>query len=157
MLLFSIILLIVVGIILLVLEILVLPGLIAGIIGVIFMISGNLLMYKNYGITAGNITILCTVIITAILFYVALKAKVWSYFSLKDSNNSKVIDLHTTNLNVGDEGIAVSALRPMGTVMIAGQKVEAQTNGEFIDAQTKIVLTKVLSNKIIVSSLNSEK
>lgn len=156
MLLFSIILLIVVGIILLVLEILVLPGLIAGIIGVIFMISGNLLMYKNYGTAAGNITILCTVIITAVLFYVALKAKVWSYFSLKDSNNSKVIDLHTTNLNVGDEGIAVSALRPMGTVMIAGQKVEAQTNGEFIDTQTKIVVTKVLSNKILVSEVSSE-
>ena len=53
----------------------------------------------------------------------------------------------------GDEALAVSALRPMGTIMIGDIKVEAQSNGELIPENTKVVILRVLQNKVLVKAV----
>lgn len=150
MLLTSIIVLIFIGIVLLVLEILVLPGLIAGIIGGILIISGIAWMYASYGNNAGNITALVTAIATGASIYFSLRSRAWERFGLKDSLEGKTNEVNKLEIHEGDEGISVSALRPMGTVMVNNQRVEAQTNGELLPENSKIVVKKILSNKILV-------
>ncbi|MEO8146963.1 MAG: NfeD family protein [Bacteroidia bacterium] len=150
MLLASIIAIILFGIILIVLEILVLPGLIAGIIGAIFMIMGLVMMYKNYGDVYGNITLIATIVLTASALIYALKSKAWRRFGLKDTIDSKVIDLQKEHIEPGTIAITTSALRPMGTVIIGMNKYEAQTSGAYIEANSEVVVLKVLTNKLLV-------
>jgi membrane-bound ClpP family serine protease len=150
MLLASIIAIILFGIILIVLEILILPGLIAGIIGAIFMVMGLLMMYKNYGDFYGNITLIATIALTAGSLIYALKSKAWRRFGLKDTIDSKVIDLTTANIEPGTVGITISALRPMGTVMIGNEMYEVQTTGTYIEANNKVIVLKVMTNKLLV-------
>lgn len=150
MLLASIIAIILFGIALLILEILILPGLIAGIIGAIFMVVGIGMMYKSFGSTYGNITLISTVLICAASLIYVLKTKAWLKFSLKDTIDSKVIDLTHEKITEGEEAITISALRPMGSVLIRNQKYEVQTNGEYIEANQKVIVVKVLTNKLLV-------
>lgn len=150
MLLASIIAIILFGIVLLILEILILPGLIAGIIGTIFIVVGIGMMYKSFGNSYGNITLICTILLCAGLLIYVFKTKAWLRFSLKDTNDSKVIDLTHETIVEGEEAITISALRPMGSVLIKNQKYEVQTNGEYIEANKKVIVVKVLTNKLLV-------
>lgn len=144
--------LIVIGIVLLVLEILVLPGLIAGIIGGIFLLIAIIWMYSSHGDMAGHITLVSTFLVTAGAIYWSLKSKMWNRFGLKDTIDSKVNDVASLHIPVGAEGLTVSALRPSGTIVIDNQKVEAQSNGELIDAGTKVIVLESLQNKVIVKT-----
>jgi membrane-bound ClpP family serine protease len=151
----SIVFLILLGIILVVLEILILPGLISGIIGSILIITGILWMYKSYGSTIGNYTALSAAVLTLVSVVYSLKSKAWQRFGLNDSLKGKVVEVDKLELKEGDEGITVSALRPMGTVMINEKRIEAQTNGELIQSNTLITILKILPNKIIVKAKSS--
>jgi len=148
--------LIIIGIVLLVLEILVLPGMIAGILGGIFLLTGIVWMYSEEGNTAGHITLAATFVLTFVAIYWSLKSRAWARFGLKSSIDSRVNDVTLLSFREGDEGRSVSALRPSGTVEIDSKRVEAQTNGEMIDAGTKVVITKVMPNKVIVRIKTTE-
>ena len=146
----SILVLIIIGIILLILEILIIPGLIAGIIGSIMMLVGIWVTYKNYGSTAGNITAASTAIVTTLAVYFAFKSSAWKKFSLQQSSDAKIARADEMQINVGDVGKSISAIRPMGSAMFGNRKVEVQSNGEMIDTNTEIEVTEVLSNKLLV-------
>ena len=66
---------------------------------------------------------------------------------------SKVNLIDTEIVKEGDEALAVSALRPMGTIMIGDMKVEAQSNGELIPENTKVIILRVLQNKVLVRAV----
>jgi hypothetical protein len=51
---------------------------------------------------------------------------------------------------VGKTGKATSALRPSGTVVIDGRKYSVVTGGEFLDAGSNVVVTRVEGNRIKV-------
>jgi membrane-bound serine protease (ClpP class) len=139
------------GITLLVLEILVLPGLIAGLIGGLFIVAAITWTFSEYGTAAGIYTSLATVIVAIIAIYTGLKSKVWKRFSLKqDMHESRVNIIDSNVVKAGDEAITISALRPMGTILIGDQKVEAQTNGELIPGNTRVIIISVLQNKVLV-------
>jgi membrane-bound serine protease (ClpP class) len=144
-------LLILLGITLLVLEILILPGLIAGIIGGLFLLVAITWTFNTYGPEAGLYTSLATVLLTALSLYVAFKSKVWSRFSLKgDLRESRANVTDPDSIEVGAEAITVSALRPMGTVMLNDVKLEARTNGELIPEDRKVIVVKVLPFGVLV-------
>ena len=142
------------GILLLILEILVLPGLVAGIFGVVLMVAGILWTYRSYGSFAGNLTLLGTALLSGISVYYALRSKAWERFGLKGQLEGKTPSNLELPVQEGDELTAVSALRPMGTVLVGDQRVEAQTNGELVPAGSMVVVLKVLSNKLIVKPKN---
>jgi membrane-bound ClpP family serine protease len=143
--------LILLGITLLVLEILILPGLVAGIIGGIFLLVAIAWTFQGYGTEAGIYTGIATCLITAAALYIALKTRVWSRFSLKeDLQQSRMNVIAPDTIAEGTEALTVSALRPMGTVMIGDLKLEARTNGEFIPENRKVIITRVHSYGVVV-------
>lgn len=148
--------LIFIGIILLVLEILVLPGLVAGIIGGIFLLIGISWMYAAEGTTAGHITLAATFFTTSLAIYLSLKNKSWLRYGLKDTIDSHVNDVAILDIREGEEGRTLSALRPSGTIQIGNRRVEGNTSGEMIDAGTKVIVTRVLPNKVIVKIKTTE-
>ena len=58
-------------------------------------------------------------------------------------------------VNIGDEGISLSPLRPSGNARIAHHRVTVVTRGELIDAQRKIKVITIEGNSIIVQEANS--
>lgn len=149
----AIILLIAIGIALLVLEILVLPGLIAGIIGGVFILSGVLMTYSNYGSEAGHLTAIASVILSAGTVIYFLRSKSWQKFGLNSKLEGKTNEVDKLPVAEGDIGITISALRPMGTIMIGNLRIEAQTKGEMIPENSQVKIISVLPNKVLVEAV----
>jgi membrane-bound ClpP family serine protease len=68
--------------------------------------------------------------------------------------DSKVNQATPINVNVGDEGLAISTLRPMGKGEINGQVLEIRSFGELIEAESKVRVAKVDKRKIFVELIN---
>lgn len=149
----AIILLITIGIALLILEILVLPGLIAGIIGGVFILAGVLITYSNYGSEAGHITAILSAVISSATVIYFLRSKSWQRFGLNSKLEGKTNEVDKLPVAEGDYGITISALRPMGTIMVGNIRIEAQTKGEMIAENTQVKIIRVLPNKVLVEAV----
>jgi membrane-bound ClpP family serine protease len=148
----TIIVLIVLGILLLVAEIVVIPGFgFAGIAGGASIIIGIVMAY-NIGDTTGHLTVVAALVLSAIAMYFSLRAKTWKRLALNKSIDS-VVDVSPAlkNIQIGDEGITITRLSPTGKVRIKNVDVEARSVLEFIDHNTEIVVVKFEDSKVIVN------
>jgi len=145
-----IIILILVGFLFLLLEILVLPGTnIAGILGFVLIGIGVYFAFR-IGTTAGVITLGGSVVLSVVFLMLVLKSKTWKKLTLKSEIDSKVNVIDESQVKVGDTGLTVSRLAPAGKAMFKNDYFEVHTQGEFIDPDTEIIVTKVDFNKIYV-------
>lgn len=143
--------LIVIGLLFLVLEILVIPGVgVAGVIGFILIAIGVWQTYAQYGLTAGHSVLAGTLMLTLITLFIALRSKTWRKVALQDIISSRVNLIDTENVKVGDAGKTVSRLAPSGKALINGEFYEVRTTGDFIDQDTDIIVERLDHNKIFV-------
>ena len=133
-------------------EIFLLPGIsIAGIAGIIFLIGGIVFAFTYIGSTAGTITLIASVVLIAVTFVLLLRSKSLKKIALNTEITSTVDNSDFKNINVGDKGVTISRLNPMGKVMVNNVIVEAKTyDGGMIDEETEIIVEKVESMNIIV-------
>jgi len=151
---FVIVLLLVLGIVLLLLEFLVVPGVtIAGIGGVLMMGGGIYLAYTTYGSMAGHITLFSVLLVNVVLLVYALKSRTWKKFMLETKIDGSV-ETDTPVVNIGDIGVCVTRLAPMGKVRVGDIVVEGQSIEGYLDAKTDIEVVKVYKYKIIVKPKN---
>jgi len=151
----AIISLIVIGLALLVIELIFIPGTtIVGIVGLLCVISGLVLTFNNFGNTIGWVTTGGTTIFSASVFLYAFKSGAWSKFALKGKIDSKVNQDKPINVKVGDEGIASSTLRPIGKGEFNNEMLEISSLGELIETDTKIRVIKVNKREIFVEPIN---
>jgi membrane-bound ClpP family serine protease len=142
---------IVMGLIFLVLEILVIPGVgIAGIIGFILIAVGVWQSYAAYGTLVGHLVLGGTLALTVLTLVLSLRGKTWKKLMLSTNIDSKVNVVDADKVKAGDVGKTVSRLAPMGKALINGEYFEVSTDGDFIDQQTEIVVEKVDLSKIFV-------
>lgn len=147
----AIILLVIFGFLLIMLEFFVVPGItIAGIGGIILMAGGVYLTYDIYGSPAGHYCLGGVLLVSVILVYFAFRSDTWNRLALKSEIKGKTNTHEANDYKVGDFGVAVSRLAPMGTVEVNNLSIEAQSVGPFIDQGTEIEVVKVLRNKLIV-------
>ncbi len=152
---FAIILLIVLGLLLLLLEFAVIPGVtIAGIGGFILLGASVYIAFVKFGTLVGFITLTVVLIAAPLLFFYFFKSKAAKKMILESKIEGSVNTVKKDKIKPGDVGKTIGRLAPMGKVKINGEVVEAQSTGSFIDQKTEIVVTKVLSNKIIVELKN---
>jgi membrane-bound ClpP family serine protease len=151
---FIIVLLLVLGIVLILLEFFVLPGItVAGIAGVVMMLGGIYLSYHHYGSTIGHLTVLGSVVFSLLALWLALKSGTWNKIMLKTEIDSKVEKLGEDTVAVNDEGICLSRLAPMGQVRINNQIVEAKSTGTYVDEKTEVKVIKIVDKVIIVKPI----
>ena len=147
----AIILLILLGIILFLVEFLLVPGItIAGIGGALCMGGGVYMAYKVYGATAGNLTLLGTLIFIILTVYLSLKSKTWKKFMLNSKIEGKVNVIQEEKIKEGDVGKTITRLAPIGKALVNDITIEAKSTGAFIDENTEIEVVKVEKSKIIV-------
>lgn len=143
--------LILIGIILILLEVLVIPGFgVAGILGMGTMVVGIYGAYENYGSLAGHYTLAATLVLSGITAYFTLKSKTWKRIMLNQNIDSKTNVIDTNAIKIGDTGITISRLAPMGKAFINNEYYEVSTYGQFIDQNTEIEVIKIEGNKIFV-------
>jgi membrane-bound ClpP family serine protease len=155
--LYAIILLIILGVILLWVEFLVVPGItVAGIGGVLLIGTGIYLSYNLYGPAAGNYVLLGSVLFMFLSVYFSLKSKTWKRTMLESKLEGRVNTFDLTIIKPGDTGKTVTRLAPIGRVEINGVYYEAKSTDNIINSETDVTVVKVLNDKLIVKPTNLE-
>ena len=142
-----------VAIILFLLEIFLLPGItIAGVGGVLFAIGGIIYAY-SIGNVMGHITLIGSVVLFVGFFAWLLRAKSFQRVALKTNVDSTLTSTRDMGLQVGDKGITLSRLAPIGKARFGDTTVEAKTQGDFIDEQTPIVIIRLDGYNVMVETI----
>jgi membrane-bound serine protease (ClpP class) len=162
------ILLFIIGIILLLLEIFVIPGFaITGVIGIILIIGsiflslvGNSLPFWDSGaVSRAIIQLSASLLFAFILIYILAKylPKSSAFSRLVLSNEEKAdqgfVSYPSIKELIGMEGIALTTLRPAGSVEINGQKYDVVADWEYISKGNKVKVIRVEGIKVVVKEL----
>ena len=87
----TVILLLIAGIVLLVVEIIFVPGTtILGIIGAGLMVFGVIIGYSKFGTQAGTLILVSALVVGGAITVISFKSGVWKRFALKNTNKSKI-------------------------------------------------------------------
>lgn len=142
--------LLVLGAILLFLEVL-LPGMIAGIIGFVCLMAAVILGYRDYGPQTGS------VILGVVLAGLVIGGWGWLKFFPESRIAKRFISQGSTGeLGVAKPellngtGVALSQLRPSGIATINGQRVDVVTEGGLIERGTAIKVVAVEGARVVV-------
>lgn len=147
----AIVLLILIGFLLLFIEFLIIPGITIAGIGALLLIGGGIFCaYFFHGITPGNYVLLSTGSGIILFFVFVLKLKTWKRFGLKSEIGGRVGTLDESAVTVGDSGIAVSRLAPIGKAMFNNIQYEVRSEGTYIDAHKEVTIISIEGNKIFV-------
>lgn len=142
--------LITIGLVLLILEFLVVPGTtVVGVIGFACVCFGVYLGYRNFGTPVGHYILATTVVLGFFVTFYSLRAKTWKRLSLSAEIDGAVEGV-SDSIRPGDTGKCVGRLAPMGKVMVGEHVVEAQSQSGYIDADSEVEVVKVFKDKIIV-------
>jgi membrane-bound ClpP family serine protease len=151
----AIIIIILLGIFLLLIEFLIIPGFtVFGIGGFLFIILGIGSSYYFHDIQTGNITLLSTVVVSLATIYFIFKQKTWKKMGLQAEISSRNEPFETEKIHPGDSGKTITRLAPVGKAQVNDIICEAKSTGGFIDENTEIEVVKVLSTQIIVKPIN---
>ena len=151
-----IIILIVIGLALMVVEVVVLPGItVAGIAGVLLIGCSLFLTYRWFGNTAGTCALIGTGILFIVFLIYALRAKTWDRLSLHSEIDSKVNVVDVNHIKPGDKGMTVSRLAPIGKIIIHDQIMEGKSEFGLIDENREIEVVYVNESTIIVQEIKS--
>jgi membrane-bound ClpP family serine protease len=146
-----IIIFLIAGLLFMLLEILVVPGVtVFGILGFVAIGVSVWQAYASHGTPEGHYFLLSAILFTILLLALALKSKTWNRVMLGSEVNSRVNTIELDKVRAGDEGTTVSRLAPVGKAIINGEFYEVDSRGEYIEPQTKIVVISVDHSKIIV-------
>lgn len=127
--------LIIVGVLLLVAELVLLPGIsIAGVGAFLAFVVAAVYGFIHYGILGGSLILAAIIIFSAVAVVVSLRANTWRRLSLKST-----IDAASTptpqqqNIRVGQLGETLTRLAPMGKVRLGDVTIEAKSVDAYID------------------------
>lgn len=166
------ILLFVVGLVLILLEIFVVPGVgLTGILGLIFVVAGlSLSLVDNSQIAALDSTAMHDLLVALALVIIGLTFGIFGSMALSHflttSKRTPAMALHKEMTAedgyigvqilpvelVGRKGVAETVLRPSGKVLIDDTSYDAVALGAMIDKGTSIVVEKIESSQLYVKA-----
>lgn len=150
-----ILVLIATGLLMVLLEILVIPGGgLAGLLGFVLMAAGVWFAFTREGTEAGLYTLGGSLLVNVAALTLALRSKTWDKAMLKSNIDSKVNVVDNERVKPGDTGITVSRCAPSGKALINGEIHEVHTRSEYLDVDAEIEVIKVEGYKIYVKSKN---
>lgn len=143
--------LLLIGLILLLAEVIFIPGTtVVGIFGLLVSLTGVVYVFISYDqVTASWITAIAVALNFAAIVY-GFKSGVWNKFSLKSSMQGGAFDGRTIGLEEGMTGKAVSDIKPFGKAQFGESIYEVKSEQGFIPVDTEISIIKIENNKILV-------
>ena len=147
-----IITLFVVGFLLLAAEVF-LPGLIVGTIGLLCLVASVVLVFNDYGASAGMLAAFVVGGLTVAGFVVWLNVFPRTFVGrrimlfTKQAPGGAVSDHQAL---VGESGEAITPLRPSGTARIAGKRVDVTAVGDFLEQGANLVVVAADGMRVAV-------
>lgn len=161
------IVLFVVGLVLLALEIFVIPGFgVAGIAGIILIFvslflslvpSGPLMDFDSISVAIIQLTgaIVAAFILILILAKFLPKSRTFNKLILADEERAEqgFVSYPSEKELVGQQGIALTTLRPAGTAEFNGRRYDVMADWDYIEKGSKIVVLRVEGVKVVVKQV----
>ncbi len=147
----AIILLIAIALVLVILEIFFLPGItIAGICSLLFYGGGIYYAYSVFGNNGAVITLLLAAITTIAFIIGFMRSRSLNKIALHTEIDSVVPTKVDSEVQVGDRGVTLSRLNPMGKIIVGTHTLEAMAENELIDENTPVKIIRIESTMVIV-------
>ena len=148
-----IITLIVIGIVLLLAELLLIPGVgVAGILGLLALVGANFIAFFYHSQTTGIIVIIISIMICVLSTAYALRAKTWKRLSLTHEIEAKAIPLpQEQGIHIGMKGKTLGRLIPSGKARFNGIDTEVYAFQGVIDPGTEIEVVQIEDLRIFVA------
>ncbi|MFH1459083.1 MAG: NfeD family protein [Candidatus Omnitrophota bacterium] len=144
----------IIGFVLIFIEVVLIPGIgFAGILGAISLVAACYTAFESLSTFAGILISLTSIILTVIFFKILPKTAFWQKTRLSliqnKSQGYQVAQPEFKEL-INKKGIALTMLRPSGTIIIENKRYDVVTDGEFIEKDQEIIVYDVEGNKIVV-------
>jgi len=150
------IIVLILGVLLLAMEIVVLPGGIAGAFGVLLIGFGVWQTYALFGDTTGTIVLLCAIALCTLTLVLFLRKRTWQRFSLNEEVASRVNEIEPA-VKAGSRGTTISRLAPTGKALIDGQQMEVHAVNKFIDPDHAIEVVDIEGYRIDVVEISDDR
>jgi len=136
-----------------------LPGAILGILGALCVVGSTILAIYAY---PGEVPLIITIEVLALVGSVGLGLIIISRtglaggLTLRTSQHVEegYVNLPSDHRLVGATGTVFTALRPAGTVVIGAERLDAVSDGVFIDKGEMVRVVEVHGNRIVVEPLD---
>jgi membrane-bound serine protease (ClpP class) len=130
-----------------------LPGLIAGVIGGCLLGACVVIAYSDLGVEAGNLALLAAAVGSGGLWWwwaSHFQHTRWGRRMTLTSASEGNSTMPGLQLLAGLSGQAVTPLRPSGVILIEGKRIDALTDGEFIEAGSSISVVRAHGMGVLV-------
>jgi len=150
------ILLIAGGFLLILAEVLLLPGLVTGIVGAGLIVWGIVYSYQHFGPHGAWIAIIGSLLSGIVLLYALIRMRVWQRFVLQEKQASGLgtgAAGSALESYIGKQGKAITPLHPTGTIGIEEQRFDAVTQGKFLKKDTVVEVIGVSGAQLLVKDV----
>ena len=149
--------LIILGIILLLVEIVLLPGVtIAGVFAFISFGGSVYFAFDQYGMMAGFIVAGAILVISIVAIILALRSKMWDKLALNQNVEGSIDKLPTeVGVKIGDVATTLTRLNPVGTLTINNKSYEGKSLNALIDQGVSVEVIGIENSQIIVKKIDA--
>ena len=133
-----------------------------GISGSIAILAGIILRFV-YGFNLGQLFVLILIIavilaIAGILIVHSIKKGLLSKSSLINNKTSVPVEFQNAELQklVGESGLTITECKPVGKARINNNEYEVMSDGEYLEKEKQIQVTKIDGNNIIIKAKQGE-
>lgn len=149
---FFIVILVLFGLLFLIAEIVLLPGVsIGAVLSLVCYGSAIYMAFRDYGPLTGVAVVLVIVVLSIVATFFSLRAKTWQRFSLHQKiTSSSVPTPAEQDVKIGDRGVTLSRLSPMGKVRFGEKIVEAKSLDAYVDPRTEVEVVAFENFNVVV-------
>ncbi|MCR9017451.1 NfeD family protein [Aquiflexum gelatinilyticum] len=143
--------LLLIGLILVIAEILFVPGTtVVGIIGVLVTAVGIYYAFVTFDRQVASMVLVASLVLNFGALIYGFRTGAWKKFALKSAIKSRAFDDRLKGLEVGMKGITISDVKPIGKAEIGEGIYEVKSESGFISVGTSVFITKLENNTIII-------
>ncbi len=141
------------GITLIGLEVIFIPGsTFVGVLGFIASACGIYFAYVEKGDLSGHLAFGGSVAVSVLLLFIGIKAKMYKKMGLNEVIDGKSPNKIHIDLAVGTLGKSTSALRPSGQAQFGEHDFEVHSVFGFVESNTEIEVAEIKDNKIFIKT-----
>ncbi len=143
--------LLIIGLILLLIEVLFVPGTtVIGIFGLVVSLAGVVYAFSSFDSETAFWIVGIAAILNLVAVWYGFSSGVWNRFSLKSSMKGGAFDGRTLGLTIGMIGKATSDIKPIGKAEFGDMTYEVKSEDGFIEVGKTVSIVKIENNKILV-------
>lgn len=135
-------------------ELFVIPGFgVAGVVGIASLVAGVSIAWVKFGTMWGVVLLGGSLLATLAALMVLFKTGAGRRLTLETSlAGTSAVATEQGERLLGAEGVAVTMLRPSGSAEFGDERVEVETDGEFLPKGTRVRVVAVRLGRVVVEA-----